>query len=81
MFSKDNLKAESSIMLDHDKRRWLARNRGVLSEVSIQLSRRKSCSKQFVRMVFWGARRSRRVEIALRRYRAPGFEALRKLAA
>ena len=80
LLATDNLKNENFILADHDKRRWLARNRGVFAEVAKQLSKKKHCSKQFVRLVFWGARRSSRVENVLRRMRAPGFEP-KKLAA
>ena len=76
----DNLKIHSLILADHDKRRWLARNRGIFAQVARQLSRKEQCSKQFVRLVFWGERRSRRVEKVLRRLRAPGFEPKRLAA-
>jgi len=80
--AQDNLNEAIAILADHDKRRWLARNRGVFNEVVKQLARRgHKVSKQFVRMVFWGDRRSVRVERVLRRMRAPGFErALRRAA-
>lgn len=68
-----NLNIERSITADWYRRQWLARNRGVLSQVAKQLKPR--VSPQFVRLVFWGERRSRRVERALRRRLAPGFEA------
>ncbi len=71
---KDNLYSDPTILLDYDKYRWLARNRGVLSEVAMSLRPEKPYSKQFVRMVYWGQRRSQRVEAALRSLRAPGFE-------
>ncbi len=54
---------------------WLNANWGVFAQVSRQLSKQKPCSRQFVREVFYGRRRSARVERALRRLRAPGFEA------
>lgn len=53
---------------------WLKANPGIFAEVARQLSRKKRVSRQFVRMVFRGTRRSVRVERALRRLRAPGFE-------
>jgi hypothetical protein len=72
--TSDNLKADSIVLAEYDKRRWLVRNRGVFAAVARQLSKKKRCSKQFVRLVFWNQRTSARVERVLRRMRAPGFE-------
>ena len=45
------------------KKLFLEANRGMLSEVSQRTKR----SPQFVRMVFWGQRRSKNVERALQK--------------
>jgi hypothetical protein len=77
---RDNLKIDSIILAEHDKQRWLKRNPGILAEVARQLSRTKRCSKQAVSAVYRGKRRSKRIERALRRLRAPGFEPKRMAA-
>lgn len=68
----DNLKHDSSALLETHKLLWLRRRRGVLKEVACQL--RPPVSRQFVAQVYWGHKASARVARALRRLRAPGFE-------
>ena len=82
--SSDNLNNEHSAMpavAIPYKDAWLKANPGIFAEVARQLTRRKKVSRQFVRNVFWGTRRSARVERALRRLRAPGFERVLRRAA
>jgi hypothetical protein len=71
--AKGNLKFEDSIRQIALKDWWLKANRGVLAEVSRELSSHKPISRQFVGMVYRGKRRSKRVEVALTLMRAPGF--------
>lgn len=74
----DNLQSETAILAHGYKKLWLQKNQGIFGEVVQQLSRRKRVSRQFVRMVFWGERKSARVERAFRQLRAPGFEVRRR---
>ncbi len=60
-----NLSFDSSAFLNAYKRQWLLEHWGVISEVANNL--KPKVSPQMVRMVFWGVRRSKRIERALRR--------------
>jgi hypothetical protein len=82
--SGDNLQIEHTVFIGCAipyQKAWLNANPGIFSEVARQLSKKKRVSKQFVREVFYGRRRSERVERAFRRLRAPGFEGSKKVAA
>lgn len=81
--TSDNLKTEHSAFVQSAipyQKAWLNANPGIFALVARQLSKKKQVSRQFVREVFYGRRRSARVDRALRRLRAPGFE-LRRIAA
>ncbi len=54
---------ESTTLLNWYKRAWLRENWGIISAVAVNLK----VSRQFVREVYWGRKRSKRVEAALRR--------------
>jgi hypothetical protein len=77
---KNNLD-DAAVISDYYKNLWLKANRGVFVQVAKQLSRQKPISNQMVRMVYFGVRRSKRVERVFRRMRAPGFELPRKASA
>jgi hypothetical protein len=80
----DNPHPKNSVLVEVAipyQKAWLKANPRIFSEVARQLSKKKRVSKQFVREVFYGRRRSARVERAFRRLRAPGFESVKKVAA
>jgi hypothetical protein len=58
-----NLPFDSTTLHKWYKRAWLREHWGLISEVANNLN----VSPQFVRLVYWGERRSERVERALRR--------------
>lgn len=58
-----NLPFDSNTLLNAYKRQWLLEHWGVISQVANNLR----VSPQMVRMVYWGVRRSRSIERALRR--------------
>jgi hypothetical protein len=66
----DNLPQENTVLVIPYRTAWVRSNHGVFA----QLSRKLRVSRQFVRAVFYGHRRSKRVEQALHAVRAPGFE-------
>jgi hypothetical protein len=75
----DNSKAKFSPMVHIAmtyQEAWLKANWGVFGEIARQLSKKKRVSRQFVREVFYGRRRSERVERAFQRIKAPGFAKL-----
>jgi hypothetical protein len=69
---KRNLNIQDIILANPFKTAWLHANRGLCVTVAAQLH--PPVSQQFVRMVYYGHRRSKRVERALGKFRAPGFE-------
>jgi hypothetical protein len=78
---KNNLDYDETILSHYYKNLWLKANRGIFVQVAKQLSRKKPISNQMIRMVYFGERRSQRVERVFRRLRAPGFELPRKASA
>jgi hypothetical protein len=61
MYVNYNLKLNPSTFGDLYRQMWLHHHRGVLTMVANQLQ----VSPQMVRMVFWGQRKSQRIEQAL----------------
>lgn len=78
---KNNLSAKALIIAHHHKTLWLKANRGIFVHMAKQLSKRQKITKQMVRMVYYGERRSARVERWFKRMRAPGFETIPRLSA
>ncbi len=76
MSSLDNLPSQHTVIAITYEDAWMARNRGLLTEVARQLG----VSRQAVGKVWRGEGRSARIEKALRLRRVPGFEARRRVA-
>jgi DNA-binding phage protein len=73
----DNLQHQNILISVTYKQVWLMNNKGVLTQVA----KETGVSRQFVAKVFAGRGKSRRIEEALRKLRAPGFEKPRVNAA
>lgn len=74
-----NLRDKHIVVTIPYKQAWMLANRGLLTQVANSFD--PPISRQCVSNVFRGVRTSARVAEALRRLRAPGFEAAKKAAA